>query len=260
MSSFSHISVEISDKIAVVTLTRPERHNALNYVSIQELREAFDHLDSHPQVRIVILKGTEGTFCAGTDFEYLQKLQEYDVDANLYDTNHTLELFVKMYRLRKLLITQVDGYALAQGCAMVSVSDICISSSTAQFGFPEVKYGSIPSVEIPFIVRRVGQGPARYLLVSGDKIDAAAALRMGLVTRVVEPEHLDDEVIALAVRLSRENSSGAIDITKRLIADVQDLPLMEGLYFTAKMNAHARLSQESKFGASCFLGKEPFQW
>ena len=258
--NFDFIRYEIQDRIATITLARPEKRNAMHFDLIAELKQAFSLAENNPLVKIVVLRGSSKAFSAGADLGYLQQLQHYDLAQNLADSKHLMELYLQIYNLRKVVIALVEGHAIAGGCGLVTVADFAFAVPEVKFGYTEVKIGFIPAIVSIFLIRKIGEAHARRLLLTGDLISAEEAYRVGLVTQLYSPEKIESEVTAFAQRLCKENAQGSMEITKRLIKDLPSMPLENALEFAAKMNAHVRGSDECKKGISAFLNKENLQW
>lgn len=245
---------------AVITLARPEKRNALNYILIRDLKQALAQAEADDEVKLIVLRAEGPVFCAGLDLHFLKQLQDYDYEAQLQDTNHLIELYEQCFKLRKVIVTVVEGDAFGAGAGLLAVSDIVLCSETARIAFNEVRFGQIPAPMLGFVTRKIGNGAARRLFLTGESITPEEALRMGLVSRVTKPEAVEDAIDELCSDLILKNSGGAMELTKRLLTDVQDLPLLEGLLFSARLNAHARLSTEARFAQDCFLEDQDFSW
>lgn len=211
-------------------------------------------------MKVIILKAEGETFCAGADLAYLQQLQHFTFEENLADSNQLKELFLKIYTLKKVVIAQVQGHALAGGCGLATVCDFVFAVPDAKFGYTEVKIGFIPALVAVFLIRKIGEQRARQLLLSGDLIRAEEAYSLGLITKVIEAQDLEPTVIKFATRLIQTNSGQSMQSTKQLIAQVQALPLAEALSQAARMNAQARGTEDCKRGIAAFLNKQEIKW
>ena len=257
---FQFITLEVRQRVGIITLNRPDKRNALNYVVIDELKQALSLLDSDPNAKVVLLKAAGQAFCAGADLDYLQKLQGYGLNENLADSTHLMELYQLITRYRKLVVAQVEGHAIAGGCGLATVCDLAYAVPEAKFGYTEVKIGFIPALVLIILQRKIGDARARQLLLTGDLISAERAATLGLITEVVPADRIADHVWTLLQRLVVENAAGSIELTKRMLADVATLPLDDALRFAAKMNAHARATAECQRGIAAFLSKEKIEW
>jgi methylglutaconyl-CoA hydratase len=255
-----YIQYGVSDRIASITLNRPEKSNALCYDLVSELRAAFKTAEADDQVKIVILKANGDAFCAGADLNYLQELQTNSFEQNLADSDHLKELFLQIYELKKVVISQVHAHALAGGCGLATVCDFSFAVPDASFGYTEVKIGFVPAIVMVFLLRKIGETKAKELLLGGALISAKEALALGLINYVTEKADLDREVKEFAAGLIENNSAYAMGVTKQMIAKVQSLNIEEALAFASEMNAKARDSEACKKGIAAFLRKEKLTW
>jgi len=255
-----YIQYAIDQAIGSITLSRPEKRNALSFELVSELKAAFTRLETDPAVKIIILKAEGDAFCAGADLGYLQQLQNFSYEENLADSNHLKELFLQIYTLRKVVIAQVQGHALAGGCGLATVCDFAFAVPEAKFGYTEVKIGFIPAIVMIFLLRKIGEARAKQLLLGGELITAHDALQLSLINRVVARADLERETLDYANMLIRSNSAQAMMQTKQMIARVQDFPLEQALTFAAESNAKARATDDCKRGVDAFLKKEKITW
>jgi methylglutaconyl-CoA hydratase len=255
-----YIELDVKDRIGTITLNRPEKRNALNFELVSELKEAFTLLEGDQNVKVIVLNAKGPAFCAGADLAYLQKLQSFSFEENLLDSKHLKELFLKIYTLKKVVVAQVQGNAIAGGCGLASVCDFVFSVPDAMFGYTEVKIGFVPAIVMVFLLKKIGEGNAGHLLLSGELISADEACRMGMVSKVVPSEKLEESVLAFANKLLVENSSQAMAATKQMIAKVQSMPLEDALNFASEMNARARSSDDCQKGIRAFLNKQKLAW
>jgi len=250
----------VKDRVGYVTLNRPGKRNALSHELVTDLIATFDQAEKDETVKVVVLNANGDAFCAGADLAYLQQLQHFSLAQNLEDSRHLKNLFLKIYQLKKVVIAQVQGHALAGGCGLATVCDFTFAASVAKFGYTEVKIGFVPALVSVFLIRKVGEHKARQLLLTGDVINAEEALRLGLINRVVKQEELEQSVFEFATSLVRSNSAQSMQLTKQLISQVQSLPLGEALEHAARMNASARTTEDCKAGIAAFLNKQELKW
>ncbi len=159
-----NIEYAVADRIGYITLNRPDKRNALSFDLVKELKEAFARAEDDAAVKVIVLRANGEAFCAGADLAYLQNLQKFSHVENLADSNHLKELFLQIYILKKVVIAQVQGHALAGGCGLATVCDFSFSVPEAKFGYTEVKIGFIPAIVMVFLIRKIGEGKARHLL------------------------------------------------------------------------------------------------
>lgn len=255
-----YIQYSADQGIGTITLSRPEKRNALSFELVSELKAAFTALEMDATVKIIILKAQGEAFCAGADLGYLQQLQHFSYEENLADSNHLKELFLQIYTLKKVVIAQVQGHALAGGCGLATVCDFVFAVPEAKFGYTEVRIGFIPAIVMIFLLRKIGEARSKQLLLSGELITADEAMRLSLINRIIPKENLEQETMAYATSLIRTNSAQAMMQTKQMIAHVQELPLEQALTFAAESNATARATADCKRGVDAFLKKEKITW
>lgn len=258
--AFSFLQYEVASRTATITLDRPEKRNALNGQLVAELRQAFAAAAADEGVKVVVLKGNGEAFCAGADLEYLQQLQQNTYEENLADSRELMQLFHEIYQLDKVVIAQVEGHAVAGGCGLVTVCDLSYAVPEALLGYTEVKIGFIPALVAVFLVRKIGEGRARELLLTGKLVTAEKAAGDGLITAVIPAAEIRAHVAKVAASLCNETSGNSLKVTKKLIGTVLDLPMKEGLAHAAELNAATRGHEDCKRGIAAFLNKEKFVW
>ena len=254
------VHYETKGRVGYITLARAEKRNALNYEVVTQLKQAFAFAEEDENCKVVVLRAEGKVFCAGADLEYIQQLQENDYHENLADSTHLMELFRLIYTLKKVVIAQIHGHAIAGGCGLAAICDFGFTVPEARFGYTEVKIGFIPAIVKVFLLRKIGEARAKQLLLTGDLISAEEAERYGLVNYIVPAEELEERVYTFADRLCHENSKQSMEVTKEMIARVQEMSLEGGLQYAAEMNAIARGSEDCQRGIAAFLNKEPIKW
>jgi methylglutaconyl-CoA hydratase len=258
--NYNFLLYNVESRIASITLNRPEKRNALSFELVSELKNAISDAEKNNDVKIILLKANGEAFCAGADLGYLQQLQKNTFEENLADSNHLKELFEKIYTSSKLVIAQIEGAALAGGCGLATVCDFSFATAESKFGFTEVKIGFVPAIVMYFLLRKIGEGKAKQLLLSGEIIDATKAQQLGLINEVIEQENIREYVHEFCQKLIKQTSSQSIALTKKMIAEMQHLSYIEGLDFAANQNANARATDDCKKGISAFLNKEKISW
>ena len=248
------------NRIGYITLNRPEKRNALNALLVHELLQVFNDAENDPRVTVVVVKANGDAFCAGADLGYLQELQSFSFEENVKDSTRLKELFYRIYTLKKIVIAQVEGHALAGGCGLANVCDFTFAAPEAKFGYTEVKIGFIPAIVMVFLIRKIGEARAKQLLLSGDLISADEARQISLVHNVFPRDSLAKEVTSFATKLITTNSGNSMMTAKRMMADIQSMPLEDALTYAAEMNAAARGTDDCKKGIAAFLNKEKIGW
>ena len=231
-----------------VTLARPETRNAFDAALIAELAEAFVDVG---KARAVLLAGEGPSFCAGADVEWMRSSVDLDYDANVADATALRRMLTAIDTCPAPVVARVQGHALGGGAGLVACADIAVAETGAVFAFSEVKLGIIPAVISPFALGKIGAGAARRYFVTGERFDAATALRIGLVHEVV-----DDLDGGVAVILAELRSAGprAARHAKRLVLDRPDGPE------TARRIAERRTSAEGQEGLRAFLERRRAAW
>ncbi|PWJ40771.1 enoyl-CoA hydratase/isomerase family protein [Sediminitomix flava] len=256
----SLVDYTVKNRVAYVTLNRPEKRNALNPEMIHDLKQAFIYAKSDEEARVIVLQANGTVFCAGADLAYMKDLQDYSYEENLVDSRNLRDLFYLMYMHPKVIIAEIHGHAIAGGCGLVSVCDFAFCSNQAKLGYTEVKIGFIPAIVMIFLIRKIGESKAKELLLTGNLIDAERAHEYGLINHVLTHAELNEFVINFAEKLSKENSEQSISTTKRMIAEIQGLNLVDALDYAAEKNAKERNSLDCKRGIAAFLAKEKIIW
>lgn len=254
------VTYQSKNRIGFITIDRANKRNALNAQVVNELKQAFDTAENDQNCKVVVLQSKGDVFSAGADLEYLQNLQSNSREENVEDSKQLMLLFKKIYRLKKIVIAKIQGHAIAGGCGLASVCDFSVASSAAKFGYSEVKIGFIPAIVSVFLLRKIGEGKSKELLLTGKNISAEKAVEFGLINCVVTKENLEKSVLELANELNDNASAQSLSTTKRLIGDIQDMPLDEALEIAVEQNAIARESSDCKKGISAFLDKERINW
>ncbi|MGI9488786.1 MAG: enoyl-CoA hydratase/isomerase family protein [Geminicoccaceae bacterium] len=249
-----------ADGVAVITLDRPEIHNAFDDRLIVKLTEALEALGIDDRVRAVLLTGRGKSFSAGADLNWMRRSADYGEDDNLKDARALAKLMTTLDRLPKPTVAKVNGAALGGGVGLICCCDIVIAADHARFGTTEVKLGIMPSVIGPYVIRAIGAREARRIMLTGERFFTGEALRLGLVHRVTAAGDLDNAVEEVVSELL---SSGprAVQATKALIKDIADLPISPDLVDeTAKRIAALRATSEAKEGLGAFLEKRSPTW
>ena len=258
---YTRIKYETDRRICTITLSRPEKHNALDDLMISELSSAFQTAQRDADVKVILLKGEGESFCAGADLDYLQRISSYDFNRNQEDSNSLMRLFLHIYTQRKPVIAVVQGNALAGGCGLATVCDLVIASKeTARFGYTEVKIGFIPAIVLFFLVRRVGEGRARELALRGTILSAEEAQRIGLVNYVVPETEIEQYSKALASEIIKNCSSSSLGLIKELLSRIHGMSAIDALSYASNLNALTRMTDDCKKGIDSFLKKEPMKW
>ncbi len=259
--NFSTVSYSLDGKVGTVVMNRPERRNALNDIMIRELTDAFQALGKNVACRIVILTGTDKSFCSAMDLDFLHEISAKTQEENLDDAKTLVKLLTTIYTLKKPVIAQVNGSALGGGCGIAAVCDYIFAGlEQAKFGAPEVCIGFVPAIILPFLVKRMGEGKAKELVLQGEVINATKAKERGLITDVIIDAELGNYVKAFAEKVASTTSPNAIALTKELFSRLNELTFKDSLEFAANVNAMTRKTEDFKKGIDSFLKKEKLEW
>src|SRR5205085_11970380 len=184
----------VEGSVALITLNRPEKRNALNDELISGLKESLHKADGNTDVRVVVITGAGADFCSGADLAALQKISEASVEENLKDAQSLMELFTLIRRVSVPVVAAVRGRALAGGCGLATACDLVLAARSARFGYPEVKIGFVPAMVMAILRRNVSEKRAFELITLGAEISADEAERIGLVNQVFDDETFETEV------------------------------------------------------------------
>ncbi len=248
--------------VAMLTLNRPEKHNAFDDAIIAELTQKLIQLNNDKQVRIVVLTGAGKSFSAGADVNWMRTSAQYDEAHNIEDALRLAELMGTLDSLRKPSIARVNGATFGGGVGLVACCDIAIASSTAKFSLSEVRLGLVPSVISPYVIAAVGTHNARRYFLTADILGADKAREIGLVHEVVGAKQLD-AAVEKEITLLLRGGPKALAAAKELIAGQMALSTSarRNLHSkTANIIAQLRVSEEGQEGLSAFLEKRPPKW
>ncbi len=244
---------------AVVTINRPDKRNALSRALIAALTDAFRRTADDPAARCVILTGSGPAFCAGMDLDELRGTLVNQSDAELVwdDAARLSALYELIYTLPKPTVAAVNGAAVAGGAGLVTVCDLAVAVPVSKFGYPELRRGLVAAMVMPHLLRHVGERAARWLLLTGELIDAEAARRLGLVNEVVAPDQLLPTAEVWAGLLA-QGGPKALATTKELLRRCsRQGPSVDEL---ARASAEPRLTDECHSGLAAFFDKQPVPW
>jgi methylglutaconyl-CoA hydratase len=244
--------------IATITLSRPEKRNAISYELIEELGAALDEV-AHSSALVLILTGEGKAFCSGMDLENLKALTGRSPEQDVKDSETMARLFRALYDFPRPTIAAVNGAAIAGGCGLATLCDFTLAVPEAKFGYTEVRIGFAPAIVSTFLLRQIGEKHVRDLLLTGRIIEADEAHRIGLINEIVSPEDLMARARALALQLV-ENSPASLLSTKRLLSDYARSELDAQIRSAVKENAAIRATSDFREGISSFLEKRKPRW
>lgn len=256
MPSYEHLLVESEAPIAVVTLNRPERRNALSLGLMQDLIGCLREIGQSADIRAVILAATGSAFSAGHDLSELR-------DGKLCDYRHVFEVCTELMTLIQSIpqpvIAEVRGIATAAGCQLVATCDLAIASEEARFATPGVRIGLFCTTPMVALTRAIGRKRALEMLVTGVPIDARTATEWGLINRAVPGERLREETRALAQRIA-EASPLTMSIGKQAFYAQIDLDQPKAYAYAREVMSMNAMADDAQEGMGAFLEKRSPSW
>ena len=251
--NYQNLLIEIKDKIAIVTINRPDKLNALNSQTMSELKSAFTELNNNNEVYVVILTGSgEKAFVAGADISELNKL---DMISGKEFSEKGQDIFNTIENLSKPVIAAVNGFALGGGCEVALACHIRLASENAKFGQPEVNLGIIPGYGgTQRLTRLINSGRAMEYILTGDMIDANEAYRIGLVNHVYPLSELMNKAMEMAKKIISKGQN-AVRLTIKAVNIVDEVSFKEGQNYEASLFALCCGTEDFKEGTKAFLEK-----
>jgi enoyl-CoA hydratase len=251
MADYSTLLIETRGRVAIITLHRPEALNALNHQLTSELTAALKRFDADDAIGAIVLTGHGKAFAAGADIKEMAPKSFADV----YGEDFITATWEELTRTRKPVIAAVNGFALGGGCEMAMMCDMAFASEAAKFGQPEIKLGVIPGAGgTQRLARFVGKAMAMDLVLTGRMIDAAEALRIGLVSRVYPPEQLLDGAVKAAEQIAGFGLLSTI-AAKEAVNRAYETTLSEGVRFERRLFHGLFGTADQKEGMAAFAEK-----
>jgi enoyl-CoA hydratase len=248
---YSNILVERRGAVGIVTLNRPQALNALNAALIAELGMAFDDLEADPAIGAIVLTGSDKAFAAGADIK--EMAEKTYIEA--YSEDFITRGWERVAQCRKPVVAAVAGFALGGGCEVAMMCDIVIATETARFGQPEIQLGTMPGAGgTQRLPRFIGKAKAMDLCLTGRMMDAAEAERAGLVSRIVAPDQLMPEAIAVAERIGQLSRPVAM-MVKEAVNRAFETTLAEGVRFERRLFHATFATEDQKEGMAAFIAK-----
>jgi methylglutaconyl-CoA hydratase len=256
--SYKTLHLAQDSGIALITLNRPDKRNAISYELIDDLLAALKEVADSAAL-VLIITGGGKAFCSGMDLDDLKALVGRSPEQNLKDSEMMAHLFRSLYDFPKPTIAAVNGAAIAGGCGLATLCDFTLAVPEAKFGYTEVRIGFLPAIVSTFLLRQIGEKHARDLLLTGRIINADEAQRIGLVNEIVAGERLIDRARELASQLI-ENSPASLTGTKRLLSEHTRADLDRQIQSAVRENAAIRATSDFREGVSSFLEKRKPRW
>jgi methylglutaconyl-CoA hydratase len=254
--TYQRILASAADGIATLTLNRPEKRNALDSKTVEELKHALQEHDAGDDTRIIVLRGAGPDFCAGADLEQLERIATTSNPLeNIADASSLGDLFILMRRTVHPIVAVVHGNAIAGGAGLATACDLIVASEFATFGYPEVHLGFVPAMVTALLRRALGEKRIFELIALGSRFSAAEAQQIGLVARVFAQDRFDELTDAFLAELSGRSSS-ALQLCKRLLYGIDGMAFDEAIGRGAEINAIARATPDCQAGVRGFLERK----
>lgn len=250
--SESSVLASLADGVFTVTLSRPDKRNALDAATVEALHEALERAELDAAVRVVALRGAGKDFCAGADLAELLESADRSVDENRASAQRLGDVFIRMRELPKPVVAVVHGRALAGGCGLATACDMVLARADAQFGYPEVSRGFVPAMVMAMLRRVTGEKAAFDLVMTGRILSAAEALALGLVSRVLGTDRFETEASTILTGLAGQSAS-AMALIKRQLYELDGRSFAEGIRLGADVNAVARTTPDFRDAIKAFL-------
>ena len=249
----------IENKIAMIYLNRPDKHNAMHGIMMTELLEALRGFRKNLP-RVLIIQGNGKNFCAGGDIAWMKKMSALSEEENKKDAELLADLLYELYTFPIPTMVLAQGVSLGGGLGLLAAADIVIAADDANFGFPEVKIGIVPFVVSPYVIAAIGKRNAHYYFLTGERFQSKEALRIGLIHKMAEPDRLLDTGMMIAKNII-QNGSYALSRAKTWIDEVANQVITPSLsHQTALELANIRKSPEAEEGLCSFLEKRKPKW
>jgi len=245
--------------IATVWLNNPGRLNALSNKMVIGLGEELPRLAADDTCRAIVLRGRGGVFCAGRDLTDLKALQASDAAAIKAMYGHMQKMNEVIYYSPQPVISVIERYAFGIATMIATWTDIALAEENAQLGYPEVHHGITPYGAVPTLLNSMNQKAMMDLLLTGRRIKAEEAVRLGILTRAVPAGRLDAELNDVLEHLSR-GSSAAIRKSKQFVRDCETLTYRQGINAATEKHIHGLANPETKAGLAAFAEKRKAGW
>ncbi len=253
------ILIESEKGIARVMLNRPDRRNAFDSTTVEALQGAFARLGKDRSVRVIVLGGAGGIFCAGADLQWMGPDSVVSALVARQDAEQLLTMFRTINECPCPVIGRIQGAAYGGGLGLIAVCDMAVAARDATFAFSEARLGLVPAIIAPFVLRKTGESFARRFCLTGEPFSAATGREAGLIHEVVEPAGLDGQVTALAQQIASVAPQAVRD-TKALLRKLDRVWTEEEWKACLDANVRARLSGEAQEGLRAFRDRRAPVW
>lgn len=258
---YQSIITEIDQSVGILTLNRPDRHNALDDTLIDEIPRGLLELAINPGVRCIVLSSTGKTFCAGADINWLKHSTSDSPDDLAEEAHRLARVFTTLHELSKPTIARVQGPAYGGAVGLIAACDIAVATYDVQFALTDVKLGQVPAIVSPYVIEAIGARHARRYMLTAERFSAAEAYRLGLVHEVVPGDEQLDEAIAELIDSLMKNGPDAQAECKALLRAIAGQPIDTATRVeTETCLTRVRLSDEGREGLAAFVEKRTPNW
>lgn len=258
---YESILTEIDAGVGIITLNRPEQHNAIDETMVAEIVHALTLMEHDVAVRVIVLSSTGTSFCIGADLDWMRRAANYPPQENLRDARALADMLRTLAHMRKPTMARVQGPACREGIGLVAACDVAIATFDAQFTLSEVKLGIIPAIIGPYVIDAIGKRHARRYMLTGERFAAVEAYRIGLLHEIVADNRALDAALGDLIASTLCNGPMALSACKELVRAIAEKP-HDGTLFddTERRIAAIRASPEAKEGIGAFLEKRKPNW
>ncbi|WP_097458563.1 enoyl-CoA hydratase/isomerase family protein [Mangrovitalea sediminis] len=264
MTDYTTLLVATDGPVLTITLNRPDARNAMSLAMVEELQSVFDDAAANDAVRMIVLRGSQGTFCAGGDIKDMAGARSQPPGEHgdpFFALNRAFgRLIQQVERCPKVVVAALEGAVLGGGFGLACVSDIAIARDNCLFGLPETSLGVIPAQIAPFVVQRIGLTQARRIALMGLRFDGEEAFRLGVVHEVVHNEEALNQALQAVLTQIQRCAPNANSATKDLLLRVGHEPMDALLDDAARAFAEAVRGPEGTEGTMAFVQKRKPKW
>ncbi len=254
------IEFYIKDQIGFLELNRPAKKNALNRLMIEEIIQTLKEEENNENLRVLILSGKGGIFCAGADLEWMKQGKTQSKQDNKDDAGLWVEMFQRLNNFQRPVICEVEKAAMGGAVGLICCSDIVLATTNSKFAFPEVRLGLIPATIAPYIISKMGYSNGRKRMLFPEVFSADEAQNEGLVHYIEEKDSLRQKSLSIAECII-DSAPQAMSQSKKLILSLQPELNDKSLHqYYMELIAEARASNEGQEGVSAFFEKRKPEW
>lgn len=257
--AYETIEISKENDTIIVSLNRPDVHNAMNELLMKELTQCFKDLSKDEDVRCIVLTGNGKSFCAGADLNWMKSMINYTKEENIKDSRLLLDLYETIYSCPKPVIGKINGHAFGGGIGLIAVCDITVTIPDRKFAFSEANLGIIPSVISTYVSPRMKKADMRRFFITAERFDSETAHNIGLIDYVMSSEEFDEK-ISECIKLVRSSGPIAVGEVKNLIDNLSKMDVKSYKEFTVEKISELRISKEGQEGINAFLEKRKPSW